>query len=117
MIHFKTLEIWQLSIELSTGIYTVTESFPKTELYSLVDQIKRASTSISANIAEGDGRGTDPDNIRFLHIARGSAYELYSHLITAEKIGFISTDTFAPIEEKIILLIRKISAYINYKQR
>jgi four helix bundle protein len=69
MQDFKNLKVWQKSHELTLEIYKVTASFPKEELFGLTSQIRRASSSISANIAEGCGRQSDADFARFLQIA------------------------------------------------
>lgn len=76
MKDFKKLKAWEKSHQLTLAIYKVTRSFPKDELYGLTSQMRRASVSIPANIAEGCGRGSDAELARFCHIAMGSASEL-----------------------------------------
>ena len=75
MKDFRQLQVWEKSHQLALGVYKATQDFPKEELYGLTSQIRRASTSIPTNIAEGCGRGTDPEFARFLQIAMGSASE------------------------------------------
>ena len=77
---YKELIAWQKGIELVLLAYKITQKFPKEELYALADQIKRSSVSIPSNIAEGFGRHSDNDFIRFLNISRGSLFELQHSL-------------------------------------
>ncbi len=86
---YKDLLIWQKGIKIVRLVYTITDSFPKEELYALSSQLKRAAVSIPSNIAEGFGRNTDKSFGHFLDIARGSLYELETQLIIANDLGFI----------------------------
>lgn len=90
MFRFEKLDVWQNAIALSSRIYTVTRSFPKEELYGLQSQLRRAAVSISANIAEGSGRSTDREFVRFIEIAYGSLMETVSHLTIALQQSFIA---------------------------
>lgn len=74
MHNFKDLKIWQKSIEVSVAVYKAVASFPKDELYGMNTQMKRAAVSISANISEGAGGGSEKEFIHFLGIANGSSY-------------------------------------------
>jgi four helix bundle protein len=85
---FRKQKVWQKAHDLALEVYRVTEAFPKTELFGLTSQIRRAGVSIPANIAEGCGRDTDADFSRFLQIAMGSASELEYHLLLAHDLGF-----------------------------
>jgi len=76
MKDFRKLTVWEKSHRLTLAIYRITESFPDTERYGLISQMRRASASIPTNIAEGSGRGSDAELARFLQIAMGSASEL-----------------------------------------
>ena len=81
MQDFRQLRVWQLAHELTLDVYRITKSFPKDEQYGLTSQLRRCSSSIAANIAEGCGRGSDSEFARFLQIAMGSACEFeYSPL-------------------------------------
>jgi four helix bundle protein len=80
MRDFKEYKVWEKSHYLALEVYRVTATFPKEELYGLTSQIRRASTSIPANIAEGCGRSGNTELARFLQIAMGSASELEYHL-------------------------------------
>lgn len=84
---FKDLRIWQQGIAIAEKCYFLTKLFPKDELYGMVQQIRRAAASIPANIAEGYGRRSTAEYIRFLNIAQGSINELETHLILSHKVG------------------------------
>ena len=86
--HFKDLIVWQKAMDLVTDVYRVTDSFPKREVYSLTDQIRRAAVSVPSNIAEGQGRLTTGEFRHFLGIARGSNCELQTQLEIARTLGF-----------------------------
>jgi len=85
---YKDLIVWKKSMDLVKGIYYLTESFPKKEEYSLIPQIRRSAISIPSNIAEGYGRNSTRDYIRFLQIARGSLYELQTQIDIAVMIQY-----------------------------
>ncbi|HEU5146313.1 MAG TPA: four helix bundle protein [Chryseosolibacter sp.] len=89
MKDFKKLIIWQRGIELAVEAYDLTKQLPKEEIYGLSSQIKRAAVSIPANIAEGCSRESDKDYRKFLRTSLGSAFELQTHLIVAERLKFI----------------------------
>ncbi len=84
MEDFKNLKVWTKAHELTLAIYQCTRKFPKEEMYGLSSQVRRASASIGANIAEGCGRRSDPEMKRFVQIARGSASELEYHLLVSK---------------------------------
>ena len=113
---FKDLLIWQKGILIAEQCYLLTQSFPKEEIYGITSQIRRASVSIPANIAEGYGRNSKGDYIRFLNIAKGSVNELETHLILSTKLKFCDRKNVEPIinllheEVKMIIsLIKKLS--------
>lgn len=89
MNRLKNLEIWQRAITLSTDIYRATSTFPETEKYGLVSQLRRCVISIASNIAKGAGRNTNKDFKRFLSLAYGSAYELETQLIIASNLDLL----------------------------
>lgn len=76
MTNYKNLEAWKKSMELVREVYILRKKYPKEEFYALTSQIKRTAISVPANIAEGSGRNYKKDTIQFLHISRGSLYEL-----------------------------------------
>lgn len=95
---FRDLIVWQRSIELTAHIYELSTSFPKTEIYGLTSQIRRAAVSIASNIAEGTGRGSKREFRQFLKVARGSNCELQTQLIIAAKLQMASRDQLAKAE-------------------
>ena len=111
---YKDLLIWQKGIEITEKVYLLTKSFPIDEIYSLTNQIKRATVSIPSNIAEGFGRNSTKSYVNFLKISRGSLYELETQLIIAEKQKFISDlDLLQSINELISEEGKMINSYIN----
>lgn len=92
MRDFTKLDAWRLARELVIDVYAASDGFPKRERYELTRQLRRATTSIPANIAEGSGRSTPKDAARSLDIACGSANEVENHLIIARDLGFLSLD-------------------------
>ena len=92
-VSFRDLLVWQRSMELAVEIYTLTRSFPKSELYGLTSQMRRAAISVSSNIAEGRGRNSAGEFRQFLGIARGSTFELQTQLLLARKLDFCDDPT------------------------
>lgn len=90
MRDFRIYAVWNLAMELATDIYGYTANFPKEEKYGLAGQIQRSAVSISSNIAEGASRKSEMEFIHFLEIALGSAFELETQLIIANRAGYIS---------------------------
>ena len=86
---FQDLRVWQDAMTLTTSIYKFTASFPKHELYGLSQQIRRAAVSVPSNIAEGKGRRSDRDFVRFLLLARGSLLEVETQLIIAQELSYL----------------------------
>ena len=99
MRNYEDLEVWQKAHALTITLYRLTESFPRSELFGLTSQIRRASGSIGANLAEGCGRWGETEMARSVQISMGSASELGHHLRLAHDLGFISLATIAPQQE------------------
>lgn len=112
--NYTQLVAWQESRKLVNMIYTLSLNFPAHERYGLTSQIRRAATSILSNLSEGCGRGTTKDTIHFLHIARGSAFELESHLYIALDQGYLDEDLFNQAYEKITLCKKLLNGFIRY---
>jgi four helix bundle protein len=98
--HHK-LKVWQRSIDFVIEIYKLTEEFPKSELYGLTSQMRRAAVSIASNISEGAGRNSRKEFKQFLSISQGSVAELETQLIIAEKLGYCSdiNSLFSELDE------------------
>ncbi|MDI9859807.1 four helix bundle protein [Flectobacillus roseus] len=116
---FRDLLIWQKSMNLVTDIYLVTRNFPQAEMFGLTSQLRRASISIPSNIAEGYGRNTSKDYLRYLQIALGSLYEMQTQLEIASNLHFLEIFDFnkmislcLEIERMLTSLIAKIKAKI-----
>lgn len=108
---FEHLNIWQNSIQFSSTIYKITKKFPRDEQFALVDQLRRAANSISANIAEGSGSSSKKDFSHYLDIAIKSAYEVVSHLYIAEQQGYINLETKNELYRETEILVKKIKAF------
>ncbi len=89
MKDYKELDVWRRAVALTTDVYKLTAGFPEHERFEMVSQIRRAVTSIPANIAEGWGRGSTKEYIHHLMIARGSLLELETHLIVAGNLEYL----------------------------
>lgn len=88
MRNFKELKIWQKGFGIAVDAYKLVDSFPKSEKYSLVQQVTRAATSIPSNIAEGSSRRSEKDYYRFIEISLGSSFELETQLLIAQAVNF-----------------------------
>ena len=116
MADYRNLEVWQLAHQTTLSIYRVTRQFPKTELYGLTTQLRRAAASIPANIAEGAGRGSDKDFARFVRIATGSANEVEYHLLLALDLGFIDEATWEEHQQlidRVRSMLSRLAATLN----
>lgn len=96
----KDLIVWQKAIQLVTDIYQSSKGFPSDEMYCLTPQLRRAAISIASNIAEGHGRGSDKDLVRFLFFSLGSCAEVETQLIIAHNLSFLSKETFLQLTEQ-----------------
>ncbi|WP_281408612.1 four helix bundle protein [Rhizobium tropici] len=93
---YQDLTVWQRAMDLAVECYALTKEFPKEEIYGLVSQIRRASVSIAANIAEGYGREATGAYVHHLKIAQGSLKELETHLILSTRIGIVAFEQVRP---------------------
>jgi len=109
MFRFEKLEAWQLAIEIAQRVYKATSQFPENERFGLTSQMRRSAVSISSNIAEGSGRGTDTDFARFLEIGYGSLMEVVSQSQIAKLQGFLSPEEFQTLYAESERLARVIS--------
>lgn len=89
---YKELIAWQRAMDLVVAVYQATQAFPKEELYGLTSQIRRCAVSVPSNLAEGQGRGTTLDFLRFTHIAMGSLQELETQLAIATRLSFMKQE-------------------------
>lgn len=104
--HFTGLMAWKKSHNCTLQVYKITKGFPSDERFGLTSQIRRAVSSVGANIAEGYGRHHKKDKARFYHLARGSNTETQNHIILAKDLGYISEEEFTRL---------KVSLFESYK--
>lgn len=113
MRDFRKYDVWNLAVDFSTNIYSLTEEFPVNESYSLTMQLRRASVSVASNIAEGASRSSELDFCRFLEIALGSAFEVETQLVIAARLKYISTEIVELLLENIHTIQKKINNLIQ----
>lgn len=111
MKKFQDLVIWERSHQLTLHIYNLTRTFPKEELYGLTSQIRRSSSSIPTNIAEGCGRNSELDFNRFLAIAMGSASELEYQLILSRDLKYCSEEDFEVLASELKEIKKMINSF------
>jgi four helix bundle protein len=115
MQNYKDLKVWGKAHEFTLSVYEVTKAFPKEEIYSLTNQLRRASSSIPANIAEGCGKNSQPDFANFLNIALGSANEAEYYLLLSKDLKYLKEESYIDlfklineIKAMLIALITKV---------
>ncbi len=121
MRDFRKYVIWQKAIELADRVYSYTDTFPKSEVYALSNQLQRAAVSIASNIAEGSSRSSEKDFAHFLEIAIGSAFEVETQLTIAQRRGYISKEVYKEelsninyLEKQINIFIQKLKVVSNH---
>ena len=95
--YYKKLKVWQKAMKLVIHVYKATKNFPKHEQYGLISQMRRSVISIPSNIAEGQGRNSDKEIVRFLDIARGSIYELDTQIEISRQLNYMNPKDFNTI--------------------
>jgi len=115
MTTHKDLNVWKKSMNLVILTYRLTGQFPKEELFGLSSQMRRAAVSIPSNIAEGHGRNSDKELIRFLFISLGSASELETQILLSNKLDFLNEEGFNQLNELNNEVIRMLVALIRTK--
>jgi four helix bundle protein len=108
---FEQLQIWELAIEFASHVYEVTEGFPKSEIFGLRSDIRRAGNSVPMNIGEGAGRGSKRDFSRFLDIAMGSVYEVVTGMAIALKRHYITAEAYRGIYDEAEILAKKLTRF------
>lgn len=110
---FTDLHVWQEGHKLVLMIYRLTRSLPKEELYSLTDQMRRAVTSITNNIAEGFGRKTYKDKVYFYYLAFGSVSEIQNQLLICRDLAYISSKDYEEIIHQQIIVSKLLQGIIK----
>lgn len=113
MFRFEKLEVWQKAIVFADTIYAVTSGFPADERFGLTNQMRRASVSVSSNVAEGSGRSTNADFARFLEIAYASVMEVVSQSYITHRQQFLNADDFNAVNCQADELARMLSGLRN----
>jgi four helix bundle protein len=117
MRNYQTLDAWKASMQLVNSIYILTKSYPKDEQYGLISQTKRAVVSIPSNIAEGMGRQYKKDTIQFLHIARGSLYEVETLLNIAVMVNILPEEALTKLIPAIDGAFKLLNGLIRYTEK
>ena len=107
---FEKLEVWKNSINFAKIIYKITAKFPSDEKFGIVNQIRRATVSISSNIAEGSGKNSLKDQARFIEIAYGSLLETLNQIILSYELSFIKYNEYCLLRENIESIARQLNA-------
>ena len=111
--HFTGLLAWKKNHEFVKMVYEITRRFPPDEIYGLTSQLRRAASSITANIAEGYGRFYFKDKVRFYYQARGSNTECQNHIILAHELGYIDKENFEQLKIVVFEGYKILSGLIN----
>jgi four helix bundle protein len=110
---FTDLNVWRKGHELVLDIYKITKSFPKSEMFSLTNQIQRCAVSITSNIAEGFSRQSYKDKIQFYAISQGSVAELQNQLLIVRDIGYIENNVFLDLADKTVVVHKLLTGLIK----
>ena len=113
MIDYRKYKVWQKSHNLVLEVYKATSLFPSTEKYNLASQINRAVISIPTNIAEGCGRETQKELIRFLYISSGSAHELEYLIFISQELGFIEQQNANDLLSRLLEIKKMLASLIK----
>ncbi len=113
MQDFRNLKVWEKAHALTLGVYKSSKTFPRDEMYGLTSQMRRASVSIGANIAEGSCRRGDTDFARFLQIAAGSASELEYHLLLARDLDLLNSADYQRLAEGAVEVKRMLASLMK----
>jgi four helix bundle protein len=116
-MEYNKLEVWVEARKLTNLIYDLSKVFPKEEVYGLTNQMRRCAVSIPSNIAEGCGRQTAKDTINFLHISRGSLYELETQCYVALDQKYIDENNFDIVFNQMQSCKKLLNGFINYYKK
>jgi len=116
-MEYNKLEVWIEARKLTNLIYDLSKVFPKEEIYGLTNQMRRCTVSIPSNIAEGCGRQTAKDTINFLHISKGSLYELETQCYVALDQKYIDENNFNIVFNQMQSCKKLLNGFINYYKK
>ncbi|MBU2102487.1 MAG: four helix bundle protein [Candidatus Omnitrophica bacterium] len=111
---FEELEVWRIALDFAEKIYTTTQKFPKEEIYGVTNQLRRASLSISLNIAEGKGRYSNKEFKQFLFLSRGSLYETITLLKLCLRLKYLSEERYQELIKDCEVMQSKLAGLLNY---
>ena len=114
---YRDLKVWQEAMALAEACYGETRVFPREEMFGLTAQIRRAATSVAANIAEGHGRETGGAFVQFLRVAQGSLKELETHLILSDRVGLLAAARAEPLLGRCEEIGKMLRALIRALQK
>ena len=112
MRDFREIKVWEKAHRLTLEIYKATSKFPREEMYGLTSQMRRSSSSIAANIAEGFGSGGNTELARFLQIGMGSASELEYHILLARDLNLMTKIIYGQLQEQLVEVKRMLAALL-----
>lgn len=114
---YRDLKVWQRAMDIAESAYVLTKDFPKSEVYGMSSQIRRAAASAPANIAEGYGRDSTGNFVQFLKTSQGSIKELETHLLLSGRVGLAEEARIAPLLSQCDELGKMLRAYIRSIQK
>jgi len=117
MISYTELDVWLEARKQVKMVYAICQKFPSEEMYGLTSQIKRCSVSVPSNIAEGCGRQSSKETIHFLHISRGSLFELETQLYLASDLEFLSNEELKLLLIQVTSCKKLLNGFINYYRK
>lgn len=117
MTTYKNLEAWKKSMQLVKRVYVLLDSYPKHEMYALSSQTRRAVISVPCNIAEGVGRNYKKETIQFLHIARGSLYEVETLINIAVMVAIITAEIYNELSKDVDECLRVLNGLIGWYEK
>ena len=113
MRNYRDLQVWTKAHLLTLDLYKISRAFPREEMYGLTAQLRRAASSIGANLAEGCGRRTSGDLARFVRIAMGSASELDYHLLLCRDLEFMKEDDFKRTARNLVEVRKMLTSFLS----
>jgi four helix bundle protein len=111
---YQDLDVWKRAMALAEKAYSITKPYPKEEMFGMTSQIRRAASSVPANIAEGWARHNSNEFAHFLRIAHGSLRELETHLILSTRIKLCSKEAIVPLTEDIVIISKQLLSLMRH---
>jgi four helix bundle protein len=112
MRNYRELKVWEKAHAFALRVYSLTQNFPRTEIYGLTNQIRRACVSIPSNIVEGCGRTGNPDFARFLDISLGSANEVDYQLLLAKDLAYLKDPEYESLSREVEEIQKMLTTFI-----